>query len=79
MSGKTLLKAPKYQYLTILRKNYKYSEMYMNLIIFIIHQLLTILENSYLGSYWALQNGSPLIVYLMDIKTKIISIFYRFC
>ena len=50
--------------------NYEdYAEMYVKLIIFIIHQLLTILENWYLGSYWALNNGSPLIFYLMDIIT----------
>ena len=48
--------------------------MYVKLIIFIVHQLLTILENLYLGSYLALKNGSPLMFYHMDIE-KNMSVF----
>ena len=52
----------------------------MKLIIFMIHQLLTIFENSYLGIYWALKNGSPLIFYLMDREKDVcIFIFIFYC
>ena len=54
------------------------SEMYVKLIIFIIHQLLTILENSYLGSYWALNNGSSLIFYLMDLEKWCLHLYLHF-
>ena len=54
------------------------SEMYVKLIIFIIHQLLTILENSYLGSYWALNNGSSLIFYLMDLEKWCVHLYLHF-
>ena len=50
---------------------YKYSEMYVKL----IDQLLTILEKSYIGSYCALKNGSPLIFYQMDFFLQFWQIF----
>ena len=50
--------------------NIKYSEMYVKLIIFIIHQLFTILEKTYLGTYLALKNGSPPILFTMEIEKK---------
>ena len=50
--------------------NFKYSEMYAKLIICIIYQLFTNLENEYLGNYWALKNGLPLILFTMDIEKR---------
>ena len=64
--GKNLLKVNSHQNII----SYYYSEMYLDLIIFIIHQLFTILKKQYLGTYWALKNGSPLIFYLMDIEKR---------
>ena len=50
--------------------NFKYSEMYVKLIVCIIYQLFTTLENKYLGTYWALKNGSPLILFTKDKQKR---------
>ena len=52
--------------------------MQEKLIIFILHHLLTILENSYLGNYWALKNGSPFIFYHMDIEIRCLYLYFHF-
>ena len=44
-----------------------YSDMYVQLIIFIFHLLFTILEIKYLSTYKALENGSPLIEVIVTV------------
>ena len=36
------------------------------------------LKSEYLATYWALNKGLPLIVYLMDIETSILFIYFSF-
>ena len=46
--------------------------------LWMIHQLLTIFGNSYLGNYGTLKNGLPLIFYLLDIEKTFFHFYFHF-
>ena len=84
MSGEPLFKAqwlPRYQFSKMVNNWWIYEDYQFHkhfCIIFTFHQLLTILENWYIGSYWALNNGSPFIFYLIDIEKICLDFYFHF-